>query len=270
MIHVPDRKPGAVDRYIMLDLDRFERAHKPPATVVLISGDIDFVGKLSDLRHHAGFNVIVIHNQPAKSELKATVNAHYDWSMFTGSAQVVTQPFVPRTTYNQLGAPFPRFAVLPTNQPPPNRLPLPPSHWLPRSRLNRPDSQGLWSSPEPKFQQPRRSNSRQRRPSRPQQEQKVHDCPECHDEFGSIDALRQHQNATEHLFDCPKCPNRFFTFDGLLQHMKAKHGDDLSDDSQTCSWCNASFNSIPSLIQHQRDRHDSWNTRPESSDNEED
>ncbi|CAF4310442.1 unnamed protein product, partial [Rotaria sordida] len=53
------------------------------ATVVLISGDIDFVGKLNDLRHQAEFQVIVIHNKLAKDELKATVNAYFSWKLFT-------------------------------------------------------------------------------------------------------------------------------------------------------------------------------------------
>jgi hypothetical protein len=87
IVHVPDRKPGAVDRLILLELDRFERSHRPPATIVLISGDIDFVGKLSDLRHRARFHVIVIHNKPAKEELKLTVNAHYPWEFFTEPSQ---------------------------------------------------------------------------------------------------------------------------------------------------------------------------------------
>jgi hypothetical protein len=85
IIHVPDRKPGAADREILLELDRFERAHRSPATIVLISGDIDFVGKLNDLRHQAGFRVIVIHNKPAKEELKLTVDAHYPWELFAES-----------------------------------------------------------------------------------------------------------------------------------------------------------------------------------------
>jgi len=87
IVHVPDRKLGAVDRQIMLDLDRFERTHRPPATIVLISGDIDFAGKLSDLRHQAGYHVIVIHNRPAKEELKAIVHAHYPWEFFTEPSQ---------------------------------------------------------------------------------------------------------------------------------------------------------------------------------------
>ncbi|CAF1074530.1 unnamed protein product [Didymodactylos carnosus] len=83
IVRVPHRKLDAVDRYILLDLDRFERVYKPSATFVLISGNIDFVGKLSDLRHQAGYNVIVVHNLPAKAELKTTVNLHYGWSTFT-------------------------------------------------------------------------------------------------------------------------------------------------------------------------------------------
>ncbi|CAF1377792.1 unnamed protein product [Adineta steineri] len=50
--HVPDGKPGSVDRQILLDLDRFERAHEPPATIILITGDIDFVGKFKSLKQH--------------------------------------------------------------------------------------------------------------------------------------------------------------------------------------------------------------------------
>ena len=95
IVHVPDRKPGAADGKIMLDLDRFERGHRPPATIVLISGDIDFIGKLSDLRHRARFHVIVIHNKPAKEELKVTVNAHYAWELFTEpSQQQQQQPLI--------------------------------------------------------------------------------------------------------------------------------------------------------------------------------
>ena len=94
IVHVPDRKPGAVDRLILLELDRFERSHRPPATIVLISGDIDFVGKLSDLRHRARFHVIVIHNKPAKEELKLTVNAHYPWELFTEPSQQQQQPLI--------------------------------------------------------------------------------------------------------------------------------------------------------------------------------
>ncbi|CAF3487129.1 unnamed protein product [Rotaria sp. Silwood1] len=71
----------------MLELDRFERVHRPSATVVLISGDIDFVGKLNDLRHQAGFQVIVIHNKLAKDELKETANVSYSWNEFTESVQ---------------------------------------------------------------------------------------------------------------------------------------------------------------------------------------
>ncbi|CAF4003573.1 unnamed protein product [Adineta steineri] len=83
IIDVPDHKPGAVDRRILLDLDRFERVHRPPATIVLISSDIDYVGKLNDLRHQVGYYVVVIHNKPVSEDLWTSINAHYLWDMFT-------------------------------------------------------------------------------------------------------------------------------------------------------------------------------------------
>jgi hypothetical protein len=101
MFLVPDRKPGAVDRQIMLDLDRFAQRHRPPDTVVLISGDIDFVGKLSDLRHRAGFHVIVIRNESAKQELKATANEHYPWELFTNNTQATSLTSRPYFNNNQ-------------------------------------------------------------------------------------------------------------------------------------------------------------------------
>jgi meiosis arrest female protein 1 len=103
IVHVPDRKPGAVDRQIMLDLDRFERTHRPPATIVLISGDIDFFGKLSDLRHQARFRVIVIHNRPDNEELKATVNENYSWELFTEPSQQQQQQLLQPVIRNHSG-----------------------------------------------------------------------------------------------------------------------------------------------------------------------
>ncbi|CAF3904046.1 unnamed protein product [Rotaria magnacalcarata] len=44
IVHVPSHKPGGVHLQILLDLDRFERAHRPPAVIVLISNAIEFLG----------------------------------------------------------------------------------------------------------------------------------------------------------------------------------------------------------------------------------
>lgn len=218
IVHVPDRKPGAVDRQIMLELDRFERAHRPPATIVLISGDIDFVGKLSDLRHQAGFHVIVIHNKPAKTELKATVNAHYAWELFT---QAPPQP-IPAAEHNG-------FA---TRVPQPYRM----TNSNNSGNLRAVDTSPTRSIPSGK----QRSTSHRKA---------AHHCPKCASEFDSVQALRQHQEAKDHLFDCPICDEVFTTIDGQTQHQKAKGHFEAN---HSCFGCNRRFNSWDSLSQHQQ------------------
>jgi hypothetical protein len=89
---VPSTKPGAVDLALLLDLDRFTLAHKPPATIVLISGDIDFVGKLNLLRHQQGYHIILVHNAVAKRELKAAANQVLVWTHFTNQLQKPAAP----------------------------------------------------------------------------------------------------------------------------------------------------------------------------------
>jgi meiosis arrest female protein 1 len=219
IVHVPDRKPNAVDRQIMLELDRFERAHRPPATIVLISGDIDFVGKLSDLRHQAGFHVIVIHNKPAKTELKATVNAHYPWELFT---QAPTEASALETSINALNMRAPR-----------------------QNRMNNPKNDGNLHSVEPS---PSRTNPTVKPRSASAKKQKHH-CPKCTNEFDTVIALRQHQEAKDHLFDCPVCDESFTTLDGQTQHQKSKGHQ---SGGYVCFGCNRQFTKFDGLNQHQQ------------------
>jgi len=224
IIHVPDRKPNAVDRQIMLDLDRFERIHRPPATIVLISGDIDFVGKLSDLRHQARFHVIVIHNRPAKEELKATVNENYAWELFTLQQQSI----------NVANG----FASVESKQ------------------IPQPTQQNRSRDSSSSRRAGRRDPSQNRRfPPNWQQvipndhDVKKHQCSICLSEFESVPALRQHQNAKNHLFFCPVCNESFVTKEGQTQHQKDKNHYVLD---YKCNQCNRFFAKIESLNQHQQ------------------
>ncbi|CAF2469703.1 unnamed protein product [Rotaria sp. Silwood2] len=223
IIHVPDRKPGAVDRQIMLELDRFERVHRPPATVVLISGDIDFVGKLSDLRHQVGFHVIVIHNKPAKEELKATVNAHYPWELFTQQQQQQQQK-------QQQSVKIPN-QLDPTRIERPNRI----RHTSSSNSLRRRD-------PSP-------GSSNRQVPIVNNQDIKKQKCPKCPSEFESVQNLQQHQNTKNHLFNCPVCNEIFFSLTSQIQHQKDKkhYVHDFK-----CNQCNRYFSKLESLNQHQQ------------------
>ncbi|CAF0935109.1 unnamed protein product [Adineta steineri] len=219
IVHVPDRKPGACDRQIMLDLVRFERICHSPATVVLISGDIDFIGILNGLRHQAGFRVIVIHNKPAKEELKATVNEHYPWEVFTVQPAVVINDSKPieneRTSRAEQS----------------NRT----RHSSRNRSLRRRD-------PSPNVA------ARQRAIANNQDIQKFQ-CPECKNEYDSIQSLRQHQSAKAHQFNCPVCDEKFFTTLAQTQHQKDKNHYVLD---YKCCQCNRYFAKIESLNQHQQ------------------
>ena len=177
--HVPDRKPGAVDRQILLDLDRFERAHKPPATIVLISSDIDYAGKLTDLRHQAGFCVILVHNKPVREDLWISINAHYSWNIFT--------------------------------EPTPIQISAPPPPVL--------------------FQ---------------------YQCQTCSNEFRTLEAMHQHQDAKDHLFDCPICDESFYTTDDLNNHQKEEEHHEVEF---SCQDCDRSFPTEDRLRQHHNDSH---------------
>ncbi|CAF3775573.1 unnamed protein product [Rotaria sordida] len=225
IVHIPDRKIGAVDRQIMLDLDRFERAHHSPATIVLISGDIDFVGKLSDLRHQAGFYVIVIHNKPAKEELKATVNDHFPWELFTQQQQ--QQPINAVNNSEIL-----------TNEIRPRAPQL--------YRMNNQNNNGQLCQID---SSPNRSIVPSKSFRSTITKKQTHQCPKCTSEFESIQALRQHQEVKDHLFDCSICDESFRTFEGLVQHQKAK---DHHKADYKCGQCNRRFAKIESLSQHQQ------------------
>jgi uncharacterized LabA/DUF88 family protein len=80
--HIGSTKYGAVDIEIHKDLQRFIEQHKTPATLVLISGDIDFIKDLSDLRFRHRHYTIVIHNPQAEEQLLKTANEFIPWEAF--------------------------------------------------------------------------------------------------------------------------------------------------------------------------------------------
>ncbi|UJR30896.1 hypothetical protein I4U23_018406 [Adineta vaga] len=231
IVHVPDRKSNAADRQIMLDLVRFERIHHPPATIVLISGDIDYVGILSGLRHQAGFRVILIHNKPAKEELKATVHEHYQWELFT--LPLLQQPMRKVNDYesnaNDRASRTPQMN---------NRM----RHSSRNRSLRRRD-------PSPHI--PMRSQP----PPQPllqgnNQDIKKYQCPKCPNDFETIQSLQQHQSAKKHLFSCPVCEDKFFIEISQIQHQKDKKHYILD---YRCHQCNRFFSKLEILNQHQQD-----------------
>ncbi|XP_072022715.1 meiosis regulator and mRNA stability factor 1-like [Amphiura filiformis] len=72
--HINATAKNAADDKLRQSLRRFADTHNPPATVVLISGDVNFAGNLSDLRHRNGIYVILVHGQEASEALRTCAN----------------------------------------------------------------------------------------------------------------------------------------------------------------------------------------------------
>lgn len=258
MIHVPNRIPGAIDRKIILELDRMECQYRPPTTVVIISDGISYLDKIDDLRHNARFRVIVIQTKSTNRQLEAIVDEHYFWASFTEpSSQALPPPIVgnsrgrPTNPFTDSRSALPdrennsqndiipasqRYAgsVVRSRRPSSNARPqeiIVPSVVIP---LPSPNPQEASCSPI--VQQSQTSAVRNRYQSNGKQLQRSgayedirlavfncpFSCPFCTNQFDTAEELDQHQIASNHLFDCLICKRRFHSEIDLKDHQKAK------------------------------------------------
>ncbi|XP_068444840.1 meiosis regulator and mRNA stability factor 1 isoform X3 [Clinocottus analis] len=67
--HINATAKNAADDKLRQSLRRFAETHTAPATVVLVSSDVNFASELSDLRHRHGFQVILVHGSHTSSAL---------------------------------------------------------------------------------------------------------------------------------------------------------------------------------------------------------
>uniref|UniRef100_A0A8D3A4Q8 Meiosis regulator and mRNA stability factor 1 n=1 Tax=Scophthalmus maximus TaxID=52904 RepID=A0A8D3A4Q8_SCOMX len=67
--HINATAKNAADDKLRQSLRRFAETHTAPATVVLVSSDVNFASELSDLRHRHGFQVILVHGNHTSSAL---------------------------------------------------------------------------------------------------------------------------------------------------------------------------------------------------------
>ncbi|PKU45001.1 meiosis arrest female protein 1 isoform x2 [Limosa lapponica baueri] len=67
--HINATAKNAADDKLRQSLRRFADTHAAPATVVLVSTDVNFALELSDLRHRHGFRIILVHKNQASEAL---------------------------------------------------------------------------------------------------------------------------------------------------------------------------------------------------------
>ncbi|XP_064600287.1 meiosis regulator and mRNA stability factor 1-like isoform X2 [Liolophura sinensis] len=77
VVHIDAVSKNAADDKLRQSMRRFSDAYSPPASVVLISSDINFSSDLSDLRHRKNFQVILIHGPMVHDALLACANETY-------------------------------------------------------------------------------------------------------------------------------------------------------------------------------------------------
>ncbi|KAG8432951.1 hypothetical protein GDO86_017279 [Hymenochirus boettgeri] len=67
--HINATAKNAADDKLRQSLRRFADTHTSPATVVLVSTDVNFALELSDLRHRHGFHIVLVHKNQASEAL---------------------------------------------------------------------------------------------------------------------------------------------------------------------------------------------------------
>ncbi|XP_026789141.3 meiosis regulator and mRNA stability factor 1 isoform X3 [Pangasianodon hypophthalmus] len=74
--HINATAKNAADDKLRQSLRRFAETHTAPATVIVVSSDVNFASELSDLRHRHGFQVILVHKTQASPALLQHAHLH--------------------------------------------------------------------------------------------------------------------------------------------------------------------------------------------------
>ncbi|XP_028303908.1 meiosis regulator and mRNA stability factor 1 isoform X2 [Gouania willdenowi] len=92
--HINATAKNAADDKLRQCLRRFAETHTAPATVVLVSSDVNFASELSDLRHRHGFQVILVHGNYTSSALLQHAHTHVTFQEVTANLPIRMTPKV--------------------------------------------------------------------------------------------------------------------------------------------------------------------------------
>jgi meiosis arrest female protein 1 len=91
VVHVSCVAKNAADDKLRQSLRRFGSAYPSPATVLLVSGDVNFAPDLSDLRHRHNLTVYLLHNPQAQKALISCAHKAFQFDKFTSSLPNCTE-----------------------------------------------------------------------------------------------------------------------------------------------------------------------------------
>ncbi|XP_066519250.1 meiosis regulator and mRNA stability factor 1 isoform X2 [Hoplias malabaricus] len=80
--HINATAKNAADDKLRQSLRRFAETHTAPATVIVVSSDVNFASELSDLRHRHRFQVVLVHKSQASPALLQHAHVHVPFEDF--------------------------------------------------------------------------------------------------------------------------------------------------------------------------------------------
>lgn len=91
LVHVNAIAKNAADDKLRHSLRRFAHTYPSPATVVLISGDVNFSMELNDLMNVHNLTVVLVHNTVASDALKVFANRLVEYEGFIKDVEPPSQ-----------------------------------------------------------------------------------------------------------------------------------------------------------------------------------
>ncbi|XP_022120062.2 meiosis regulator and mRNA stability factor 1 isoform X1 [Pieris rapae] len=116
LIHVCGTQKNAADEKLRQCMRRFGELHPAPASLLLISGDINFAADLSDFRHRKNMEVILVHKQNTSAALITCASSHFCYNELT--AHLPRNPKVSQTEEDEEPTCEMEVINLPVDQPP--------------------------------------------------------------------------------------------------------------------------------------------------------
>lgn len=98
IVHVNAIAKNAADDKLRHSLRKFAHTYLPPATVVLVSGDINFSPELNDLNHVHNLKIILLHNAQATEALKICAHVTHLYDEFIADVEPYKKAAVPLPT----------------------------------------------------------------------------------------------------------------------------------------------------------------------------
>ncbi|GIY37628.1 meiosis regulator and mRNA stability factor 1 [Caerostris extrusa] len=83
IVHIRATSKNAADDKLKQCMKRFVDTHGAPATLLLISDDVNFASDLSDFRHRHNIRIILVHRGHAHQSLLACAHEHYNFYTIT-------------------------------------------------------------------------------------------------------------------------------------------------------------------------------------------